>query len=179
MVELVGNGDKVEEPEDATVNQVSVYLLRPEVTSFNDALRRQVGDPIPLRAETGLVGELHVARTIAATPRWLEFARSITDQPIDYQPPTRLSAVLFLERDGRRVALTFGRGRHLLRREAIEPDYGLKVATGLILRRSPVSMLVRSRRPRSKCAANRRAGSVRVASASMSRARCCERWLAA
>jgi uncharacterized protein (TIGR04141 family) len=132
MVEPVGNTEQAEEPEDATVNQVSVYLLRPEVGSFRDALRREVGEPIPVRAETGLVGELYVARSTAASPRWLEFARSITNEPIEYQPPTRVSAVLFLERDGRRVALTFGYGRHLLRRDAIEPDYGLKVAAGLI-----------------------------------------------
>jgi uncharacterized protein (TIGR04141 family) len=132
MVEPVEDTEQAAEHEDATVNQVSVFLLRPEVGTFRDALRREVGDPIPLRAETKLVGELYVAPTTATVPRWLEFARSIAGRPIEYQPPTRLSAVLFLERDGRRVALTFGYGRHLLRREAIEPDYGLKVAAGLI-----------------------------------------------
>jgi uncharacterized protein (TIGR04141 family) len=132
MVDPAAGTGPAEEPEDATVNQVSVYLLRPEVASFADALRREAGDPIPLRTESGLVGELYVARTTAASPRWLEFARSITDQPIEYEPPTRVSAVLFLERDGRRLALTFGYGRHLLRRDDIEPDYGLKIAAGLI-----------------------------------------------
>jgi uncharacterized protein (TIGR04141 family) len=43
-----------------------------------------------------------------------------------------LSAVLFVQRGNRRFAITFGYGRHMLRREAIEPDYGLKAAAGLV-----------------------------------------------
>lgn len=58
--------------------------------------------------------------------------RSITGDPIPYERAPALSGVLFLRRDGRILAITFGYGRHLLQRTAIEADFGLKVAAGLV-----------------------------------------------
>lgn len=117
--------------DEPSLGQVSAFLLRPDVASFGDALREPL-EAHPVSAGSGLVGEFYLSRTVSREPKWLEFARSITGQPILYQPVPRLSGVLFLERGDHRFAITFGYGRHLLRPDATEPDYGLKVAAGLI-----------------------------------------------
>ena len=65
------------------------------------------------------------------TPSWQEFLGSVADGTLDYQNE-HASAVLFVERGGRTFALTFGFGRHLLDAEALEPEFGLKVAAGLV-----------------------------------------------
>ena len=113
------------------VGQFSVFLLRPEVESFREALRDAL-EPIQLTADGQLDGELYVSRSMSREPPWLDFVRSITNDPVEYQPAPRLSAVLFLKRGDHRFAITFGYGRSLLRPEVLEPDYGLKVAAGLV-----------------------------------------------
>jgi|BarGraNGADG00212_1021973.scaffolds.fasta_scaffold03268_1 uncharacterized protein (TIGR04141 family) len=125
------HGPQVED-SDATVNQVSAFLLRPEVDSFADALREPTLTPTPLAPSSGLAGVLYLARSESPEPRWLPFLRSLVSADIAFERPRRLSAVLFIERGEQRYALTFGYGRHLLRRDALEPDFGLKVAAGLI-----------------------------------------------
>jgi len=117
--------------EEPTVNQVSVYLLQSDVVTFAAALRPGAGKPMPVSVGD-LTGEVYLARRQSAVPNWLPFLRSLTGGTIPHERSRRLSAVLFLQRGDRRLAVTFGAGRHMLRPEAIEPDYGLKVAAGLI-----------------------------------------------
>jgi uncharacterized protein (TIGR04141 family) len=138
-VDTVSRSRLPEEPaaearsEDTHIDQVRVYLLRPEMRSFEAALLHpRAARPIPTDAASGLEGVLYVSRRRSRPPRWVAFAESITGQAIEHPRPVRLSAVLFVQRGNRRFAITFGYGRHMLRREAIEPDYGLKAAAGLV-----------------------------------------------
>ena len=121
----------VEDPE-AIVNQVSVFLLRPEIAAFADALRDDTLPAVALASSSGLTGALYIARSESREPPWLPFVRGLASTDIPYDRPRRLSAVLFIERGDRRYALTFGYGRHMLLRDALEPDFGLKVAAGII-----------------------------------------------
>ncbi len=117
--------------DDAMLDQVNVFLVRRDVDTPAEALSRDLGDPLPVGVD-GLDGELYLSRGTARLPRWLPFVRSITGRPIPYERAPALSAVLFLRRGGRLFAITFGYGRHLLSRAALEADFGLKVAAGLI-----------------------------------------------
>ena len=119
-----------DEPE---LNQIRIYSILADVGDFAEALR----DPgnatrVALRPDLGLDGELYLARRTSPEPRWLEFLRGLTDEDVDWTPSARMSAVLFMRRGTARYALTFGFGSLMLRRDATEPDYGLKVAAGLV-----------------------------------------------
>lgn len=117
---------------EPSINQVSLYALTPEVANFADALTVAADEVWAIDTPYGLRGELHLVRRRLPQPRWLDFLRAISDRDVTAPEGTRLSAVLFLERDARRFAIAFGLGRHLLRRDVLEPDYGLKVAAGLV-----------------------------------------------
>jgi uncharacterized protein (TIGR04141 family) len=121
----------VDHDEEARLDQVNVFLVREDVTEPRDALSKDLGDPLPVRV-ADLDGELYLSRGTPRVPRWLPFVRSITGEPIPYERAPAVSGVLFLRRSGRILAVTFGYGRHLLARTALEADFGLKVAGGLV-----------------------------------------------
>lgn len=116
---------------DARLDQVNVFLVREDIAGPADALTRGLGDPIPVNVGD-LEGELYLSRGRPRTPAWLPFVRSITGEEIPYEREPALSAVLFVRRGARLFAITFGYGRHLLDRSALEADFGLKVAAGLV-----------------------------------------------
>jgi uncharacterized protein (TIGR04141 family) len=121
------------EHDEPELQQIRIHLLNSDIQGFADALR----DPtnamvVPLRRGVGLDGEIYVARRTTDEPRWLEFLRGLADTDIEWMPSSRLSAVLFLARNGARYAITFGFGSLMLRRDAAEPEFGLKVAAGLV-----------------------------------------------
>jgi|GEM_PF-1480606 hypothetical protein len=123
--------DGNEPDEDPRLDQVNVFLIQQDVTEATAALTRDLGEALPVRV-AGLDGELYLSRGAPRLPTWLPFVRSITGQPIPYERTPPLSGVLFVTRSGRLLAITFGYGRHLIQRAAIEADFGLKVAAGLI-----------------------------------------------
>jgi uncharacterized protein (TIGR04141 family) len=115
------------------IPQISVYLLRDVVTDFETALR----DPDSLTTydldpAAGLEGRLFVLPAEAKRPSWLPFLQSIASEPLAEYANQHVSAVLIVRRSGRMFALTFGFGRFLLDPDVIEPDFGLKVAAGLV-----------------------------------------------
>jgi uncharacterized protein (TIGR04141 family) len=114
------------------LDQISVYLIRPEATDYVDALR-EPGELEDFDVNVpGLSGRLFIRWPEAKSPRWLEFLRAVSGAELPFEGNRHVSAVLFVDRGGRRFALTFGFGRHLLRPDTIEPDYGLRVAANLV-----------------------------------------------
>jgi uncharacterized protein (TIGR04141 family) len=116
---------------DPRLDQVNIFLIREDITEPHDALTRDLGVALPVQV-AGLEGELYLSRGAPRQPAWLPFLRSITGQPIPHERTPALSGVLFIRRGLRLLAITFGYGRHLIARDALEADFGLKVAAGLI-----------------------------------------------
>ncbi len=122
-----GSGD---EPH---INQISAHLLRRDVDDPEKALAdAQALNRYEIRPGTGLSGRLYVKPGRPNPPPWQDFLSAVADRTLDGYRNEHVSAVLFVERGGRTFALTFGFGRHLLDAEALEPDFGLKVAAGLV-----------------------------------------------
>lgn len=117
----------------AELRQMSVYLLDSGLDDFSDALR----DPDKLQkhdvvALEGLRGRIYLQPGQEKTPPWLRFIQALTDDDLGSHKNRHVSAVLFLERNEQTFALTFGFGRHLLKPDVIESDFGIKVAAGII-----------------------------------------------
>jgi uncharacterized protein (TIGR04141 family) len=127
------SADPTRAGSDAELRQMSVYLLSPGLEDFHDALR----DPDPLQAHDvvtlpGLRGRIYLQPGQQKAPPWLAFLQAIADGDLGSPRNQHASAVLFLESNDQTFALTFGFGRHLLKPEAIESDFGLKVAAGIV-----------------------------------------------
>lgn len=118
--------------DQPTLNQIRVYLIKQGTTLPDGALRTE-GDAetFPVDAH-GLRGHLVVARPPTRRPDWLPFIEDVLGAEVPYPGNSHISAVLLLERGEKAYALTFGFGRHLLDPEALEPDFGLRTAAGLI-----------------------------------------------
>jgi uncharacterized protein (TIGR04141 family) len=123
-----------EDPEGgAQIQQISVYLLRDDRSTFEGALRDPDGVvAYDLDPSSGFDGRLFVLPSDSRAPSWLPFLESITAEALPAYANQHVSAVLIVRRGGRLYALTFGFGRFLLDPDMIEPDFGLKVAAGLV-----------------------------------------------
>lgn len=119
--------------DEPHLNQISAHLLRGDVGDPEDALvDASTLDRYDIRPEAGLSGRVYVKRGRSNPPPWQEFLGALAVGTLDEYRNEHASAVLFVDRGQRTFALTFGFGRHLLDAEALEPDFGLKVAAGLV-----------------------------------------------
>lgn len=116
------------------LDQIRVYLIREDVDVPDGALREERPEGLATHHvdSCGIRGYLVVARPRVRLPGWVPFLRNLAGIEIEYQGNRHLSAVLFVQRGPRVFALTFGFGRHLLSADAIEPEFGLRTAAGLI-----------------------------------------------
>jgi uncharacterized protein (TIGR04141 family) len=101
-------------------------------TAANEALRN------PARTQSrqftlpdGTNGSVHTEASAAQQPRWLKLLLgAIPDLPLI--TTASASAVLFMGRNERLFALTFGYGRNMLKPGAWEEDFGLKVTLNAV-----------------------------------------------
>lgn len=117
----------------AALDQIRVYLLK-EGTDIDSAVRGRDDRPLErFEINTGdLIGTLFVDAPPTRRPDWLPFLEDVAGRDIEHTGNRHVSAVLLLTRRGRTFALSFGFGRHLLRPDALEPEYGLRTAAGLV-----------------------------------------------
>ncbi|ADO67868.1 TIGR04141 family sporadically distributed protein [Stigmatella aurantiaca] len=107
-------------------------LIKKEFKTFEEALKvpSQSGEPIP--ADWGFEGTLYTFESPAKKPRWVSFVEEGFPGGISISPGSTPGAVLFLKADSRLFALTFGQGRHLLKADAHEVDFGLKATLNMV-----------------------------------------------
>lgn len=112
-----------------TPKQISLtmHLIR-EGVSVNDCIGDAdglVGHDI---AKLDMVGKVFIKSRPARPPWWVDFIDPLVSDDLVAVNSASMSGVVVLEVDRRVVAFSFGRGRHLLKREAIELDFGLRTA---------------------------------------------------
>ena len=106
---------------------LTIYLLKSEITSFYDALQHEEDcTEIDLSPRFELDGKVFLKQKEPSEPSWLSFIREgIVSLPISLTVSSA-SAILFLQIRERILALTFGYGKHLLDGESYERLVGLK-----------------------------------------------------
>jgi uncharacterized protein (TIGR04141 family) len=109
---------------------LAVYAAKTDtsVRSFIKAGLR----PRALGDGSGLTGALYIQAPPAKPPKWLAFVQPALATRLERVHTRSASAVLVLNVDDRTLAVTFGHGRHLLRRENIDLDFGLRVVLNAV-----------------------------------------------
>ncbi|MGH7681376.1 MAG: DUF6119 family protein, partial [Candidatus Eiseniibacteriota bacterium] len=114
---------------------LSFFLLKEEITSWTGALR----DPsavqlFDLRESSPVKGIVAVKPQANRKPAWVEYlGPNVKDaSALEALLNRSSSALLLLSAGGRRFALSFGYGRHLLDPELYERDFGLKVVLNIV-----------------------------------------------
>lgn len=170
-------GGDVPREEDVELGQVRAYLLRPEVASFEAALREPDDvDPYEVDPATGLSGILYVARRPANPPPWIPFAEAVTGANLDYPENWTLSAVLFLQRgSSASPSLLVSADTFLIATRSSATTASRSPRGWSTQMRSPASIRGRLRRRRFRLDARRHVGAPLPRSGLMSGAKCCGR----
>jgi len=85
-------------------------------------------DSYDLTAGLGFDGRLYVSPPKQGPPNWLRFVQTGLEDALEKLTNRTNAAVLVIRRNRRIFALTFGHGRHLLREDLLQPDFGLRAA---------------------------------------------------
>lgn len=112
------------------MHTLTVYLLKKVYKNFEDALEKK-GTKYSLRPAVELDGALYVEKTQSVPPGWASFVEQGITGQVDARTQSS-SAVLFIRAKERVFAYTFGYGIHMLKDEAYEPHFGLRVALNLV-----------------------------------------------
>ncbi|MDC0711914.1 TIGR04141 family sporadically distributed protein [Stigmatella sp. ncwal1] len=123
----------VRTPAKPPTRNLTFLLIKKEFKTFEEALK----EPLPRRqkqlpADYGFEGTLYTSESPAKKPRWVSFVEEGFPEGIPIDPSSTPGAVLLLKADSRLFALTFGQGRHLLKADACEVDFGLKVTLNMV-----------------------------------------------
>ena len=118
---------------DQRTYTVSIYLLKASINDDSEALRDEAATGLRTHevalAET--VGRLYVQVREGYAPDWARMLGPVADPPLDAYGRS-FSAILFLEASGRRFAIAFGNGRHLIDPRAYERDFGLHASRNAV-----------------------------------------------
>lgn len=113
---------------------LTLLLLKDDIPTFGDALRDASSlERFELKADLPLDGAVYLRTSDYRRPPWVPFLELGTVEGLGVLSSLSSSAVLFLSAAHRKFALVFGvGGRSLLRRDVIEPDFGLKVVLNAV-----------------------------------------------
>jgi len=108
--------------------RLSIYLSKPAVASL-DALVKVENAKLPIRIDIG-EGEatLYIKKELPKpSPPWTKLFTALPSVPDDAFGSTNSVGAVLIYRAGRTFLLSFGHGFHLIREEAVERDFGLRV----------------------------------------------------
>lgn len=112
---------------------LTIFLLKQGIASYRDALK----DPGPLtryalKPSLPFKGALYLASEKRHEPSWLKFLRTGSSGDLGRLFNSSNSGVLFLKASKRRFALTFGYGQSLVKPEALERAFGIRVVLNTV-----------------------------------------------
>src|SRR5690606_545237 len=91
-------------------------------------LSRIRGQRTSIKLNAHTAGDVYTYSVPRHHPSWASFFADKIDPRELKLWTSSASAILLVERGGRTFALTFGYGRHAIRRDAVEGTFGLRVA---------------------------------------------------
>ena len=115
-------------------HKLSVFLLKPYVNKFKDAIKAEVRDysKYNIKKQTDAEGLIIIGSTRSNSPSWEQLLQEGAEKKIATLQNASNRAVLFFKIKGRIFAITFGYGKHIIIEELIERDFGLRTALNLM-----------------------------------------------
>lgn len=119
----------------APLRSLSLFLLDHRIERWEEALRSTGGlHEHRLKSDSGVDGVLYLRPQGRKAPNWVGFVEPHVEDEGALRSlfNASTSAVLFLIAGGRRFAIVFGQGRHLLDPDSFEYDFGLRVVLNAV-----------------------------------------------
>jgi uncharacterized protein (TIGR04141 family) len=115
------------------IQTLQVRLALPSVSRFEDLLEPDARTTERrLKRSKELEGVVHFAHPVQAPPKWVTFVADGVEGDVPNLFNKSTGALLLLRVDSRVFAFPFGQGRHMLKEELLEPDFGFKTALNSI-----------------------------------------------
>lgn len=119
--------------EEKKAYKLSIYLLKEDVTDFKKAMKEGVSVvPYEIKKEFKIDGKIYVGITKSNTSDWRDLLQDGTAQKLPPLESSSNRAILFFRLEDRIFALPFGYGKHLLKEDVIERDFGLRTALNVV-----------------------------------------------
>lgn len=120
--------------EDKKSYKLSIYLLKDEIKDFKQALKDNIyiQKEYDFNHEIPAEGKIILGATKSSEPHWKELLQAAIDEELPDLNNISNRAIVFFLIDDRIFALPFGYGKHLLKEEAIDRDFGLKTALNVV-----------------------------------------------
>lgn len=115
----------------AHTHALNIFLLKKSQTPTSSIVTRKGLRWLTAKVPKATARLVYVSPTRRRAP-WLDLLEKTVAQALPDDRGSALSAVLFVEIDGRTLAFAFGHGRHLFNPGTFEPDFGLRVALNRI-----------------------------------------------
>lgn len=113
--------------------KLAIYLLKPYVTDYTQALESKLDyKTYDFNDRIEVEGKVIVGKTKTRTPKWKELLQQGVQKQIPDISNSSNRAVVFFKINSRIFAIPFGYGKHLIKEETIERDFGLKTALNII-----------------------------------------------
>lgn len=113
-----------------TVSLIQRGYLEPDEVLTAEALNAV--DRLPLRRSLPYRGVLYIERQRRREPRWVRFVNTGLRDPLTGIRTATSSAALVLTAAGHLFVYSFGHGRHFLREDRVERDFGLRVVLNVV-----------------------------------------------
>jgi uncharacterized protein (TIGR04141 family) len=115
------------------VTQLTIFRVKQDTTDPDDILveRDSLAD-FPVSLDGSHLGVLYVERSARQVPKWMSFFGHSIDPSQHELSTAAVGAVLLLAHNGHTYALVFGYGRYLLKPEALEHRFGLRVTLNAV-----------------------------------------------
>lgn len=113
--------------------KLAIYLLKEEIKNYSQALEPKLNyKEYDFNENIQVDGKVIVGKTKTNKPNWKDLLQQgITEQIPDISNASN-RAVVFFKINNRIFAIPFGYGKHLIKDETIERDFGLKTALNII-----------------------------------------------
>ncbi len=120
--------------EDISSHKLSIFLLKEDIKDYRQSLKENVHveHEYVFNQKIRFDGEVLLGLTKSYEPSWKEFIQEAVDERLPDLVNTSNRAIVFFKVERRIFALPFGYGKHLLKEEAIDRDFGLKTVLNLV-----------------------------------------------
>jgi len=119
---------------DKKTYKLSIYLLKEDIKSYKDALKENISVQAKLsfNSEVTVGGSVIIGATKKNPSSWRDLIQEGVDEDLPELDNFSNRAVVFFDIDNRIFVIVFGYGKHLIKPESIDTDFGLRTVLNIV-----------------------------------------------
>jgi uncharacterized protein (TIGR04141 family) len=114
--------------------KLSIYLLKNDIKNYRDALKEEITiqTELEFKEEINAEGKVIIGATKQSPSSWRELIQEGVNTPLPDLENASNRAIVFFKIENRIFALVFGYGKHLIKEEAIDTEFGLRTVLNIV-----------------------------------------------